>query len=157
MTTVELTRFRVEPGRAEPVAILFVSILHFITDGDDPYGTVARFRDAAAPGSFMVVSHVTSQNDPRLAAAVQRLYHARAADGKARSRDEIAGFFGRWEMTEPGLVYMPQWRPDPADDVPACPEQFWFLGGVARKPVCSSLQEFDGLADEGGGFGGAQR
>ncbi len=120
---------------AEPVAVLFVSILHFLTDGDDPCGTVACFRDAAAPGSFMVVSHVTSENDPRLAAAVQRLYNARAADGKARSRDEIADFFGGWEMTEPGLVYVPQWRPDPADDVPACPEQFWFVGGVARRPV----------------------
>jgi hypothetical protein len=124
---------------AEPAAMLFVSILHFLTEDDDPYGTVARFRDAAAPGSFMVVSHVTSQNDPRLAEAVQRLYTARAADGKARSRDEIAGFFGGWEMTEPGLVYVPQWRPDPPDDVPPRPEQFWFLGGVACKPRVSLL------------------
>jgi len=119
---------------AEPVAILFVSILHFLTGDDDPYGIVARFRGTAAPGSFMVVSHVSSQGNPRLAAAVQRLYTARAADGQPRSREEISGFFGGWDMAEPGLVYVPQWRPDPSDGVPQHSEQFWFLGGVARKP-----------------------
>lgn len=29
-----------------------------------------------------------------------------------RSRDEIARFFDGYEMVEPGLVAMPEWRPD---------------------------------------------
>jgi hypothetical protein len=111
-----------------------VSILHFLTDDDDPRGIVARIREAAAPGSYMVVSHVTGQDNPRLAAAVRRLYTARAADGQARSREEITRFFGDWELVEPGLVYAPRWRPVTPSEVPAHPDQFWFLSGVARKP-----------------------
>jgi hypothetical protein len=34
---------------------------------------------------------------------------------------------------EPGLVYIPEWRPDAPGDVPSDPSKFWFLAGVARK------------------------
>ena len=118
----------------EPVGLILVAVLHFITDAQDPYGIVARLRDAAAPGSYLVVSHVTNQDNPGLAVAAERVYNARAADGQARSYAEILKFFGSWELTEPGLVYAPLWQPDSPEDVPRHPEQFWFLAGVARKP-----------------------
>ena len=70
-----------------------------------------------------------------LAAAAERIYNSRTADGQARSREQIAGFFGDWELAEPGLVYAPQWRPSSPGDVPDHPERFWFLAGVARKGV----------------------
>jgi len=52
-----------------PLAILFVSVLHFISDADDPHGIVSRFIDAAAPGSYLVLSHVTTDPSPQTAAA----------------------------------------------------------------------------------------
>ena len=118
----------------EPIAVLFISVLHFLTDSADPFGIVSRFREAVAPGSYLVVSHVTNEADPQLAAAAEGVYTRRAADGKARSRDEILAFFGEWDMLEPGLVYVPLWRPDSQADVPTHPERFWFLAGAARKP-----------------------
>ncbi|MCP9948589.1 SAM-dependent methyltransferase [Actinomadura madurae] len=36
---------------SEPVALLLVSVLHFVADEDDPGALVARYRDALAPGS----------------------------------------------------------------------------------------------------------
>jgi SAM-dependent methyltransferase len=117
----------------EPVAIMLVAILHFVLDAGEPYRLVQRLRDAAAPGSYLVLSHATSQDNEALAAAAERIYNSRAADGQARSREQIAGFFGSWELAEPGLVYSPQWRPGPEDYVPDHPERFWFLAGVARK------------------------
>ena len=93
-----------------------------------------HLRAAAAPGSYLVVSHATSEGNPRLAAAAEKMYNAGAADGQARSQAEILRFFGDWELAEPGLVYAPLWRPGPPADVPAHPEQFWFLAGMARKP-----------------------
>ncbi|NEE12931.1 hypothetical protein G3M58_41565, partial [Streptomyces sp. SID7499] len=51
-----------------------------------------------------------------------------------RSREEIGQFFEGYEMVEPGLVSMPEWRPD----TPQAPEQedpyaFSGFGGVGRK------------------------
>lgn len=119
----------------EPVGLVLVAILHFVMDADDPHGVVTRLRNAAAPGSYLVVSHVTGQGNPELTAAAERIYNNRGADGQARSRSDIAAFFGGWEMTEPGLVYAPLWRPDRPEDVPPNPGQFWFLAGAARKPA----------------------
>ena len=118
---------------SEPVAIMLVAILHFVLDADDPYRIVRRLRDAAAPGSYLVLSHATSHGNEALAAAAERIYNSRAADGQARSREQITGFFGGWELAEPGLVYAPQWRPGSPDDVPDDPGKYWFLVGVARK------------------------
>jgi hypothetical protein len=119
---------------SQPVALMFVASLHFVLDGDDPHGIVARFRAAAVPGSFLVISHVAGETAPKLTSAVQSAYNERGADGQARSPEEIARFFGEWQLTEPGLVYAPAWRPDRPQDVPAHPEQFWFLAGTAVRP-----------------------
>lgn len=116
-----------------PVAIMLVAILHFVLDADEPYRIVKRLRDAAVPGSYLVLSHATSQDNHALAAAAERIYNTRAADGQARSRQQITGFFSDWELADPGLVYAPQWRPDSPDDVPSDPAKYWFLAGVARK------------------------
>ena len=123
----------------EPVAIMLVAILHFVLGAGEPYRIVQRLRDTAAPGSYLVVSHATSQGNEALAAAAERIYNSRAADGQARSREQIAGFFGDWELAEPGLVYSPQWRPGSPDDVPDHPEKYWFLAGVARKEAPSRM------------------
>ena len=116
----------------EPVAIMLVAILHFVLNAGKPSRLVQRLRDAAAPGSYLVLSHASSQDNEALAAAAERIYNSRAADGQARSREQIAGFFGDWELAEPGLVFSPQWRPGSPDDVPgSSPEKYWFLAGVA--------------------------
>lgn len=119
---------------SKPTAIMLAAILHFVTDADDPYGIVSHLRDTAAPGSYLALSHATSQDNHTLAAAAERIYNSRAADGQARSREQITGFFGDWELTDPGLVYAPQWQPDPPDVLDR-PERLWFLAGVARKPM----------------------
>ena len=93
-----------------------------------------HLRAAAAPGSYLVVSHATNEGNPRLAAAAEKMYNAGAADGQARSRAEILRFFGDWELAEPGLVTPRCGGPARQRTCPANPEQFWFLAGLARKP-----------------------
>jgi len=51
-----------------------------------------------------------------------------------RSRAEIQRFFDGFELVDPGLVYVPLWRPDSPADVPGDPGQFGCLVGVGRKP-----------------------
>src|SRR5258708_4919316 len=43
-----------------PVAVLAVAVLHFISDADEPGEILAAFRSPMAPGSYLVLSHATS-------------------------------------------------------------------------------------------------
>ncbi|GGL19117.1 hypothetical protein Sme01_36230 [Sphaerisporangium melleum] len=113
----------------EPVAVLLCGILHFIPDHDDPYGIVATLVHAMAPGSYLVVSHAERHRDLTPATGA---YDRASSPVVLRSLVEIAGFLNGLEWVEPGVVYLPLWRPDrpmPTDRlrVPA-------YGGVGRKP-----------------------
>jgi SAM-dependent methyltransferase len=117
----------------EPVGLLLVAVLHFIDDADDPWQIVATLRDALAPGSFLVVSHATTDDRPDLARAVERVYNGSVAGSwQFRSGEQIKRFFDGFDLVDPGLVPAYQWRPDPDASVPA---GLWgLLGGVGRKP-----------------------
>jgi hypothetical protein len=117
---------------SEPLAILFVAVLHFVGD-PDAGAAVARFTGAAAPGSYLVLSHITGDPDPEAAAAFTAVYAGTANPNTLRSREEILGFFDGLEMLEPGLVPVQQWRPD--DPGAAHPRRAWMVGGVGRKPA----------------------
>jgi hypothetical protein len=117
-----------------PVAVLMITIMHFMTPEDDPAGLVAAYRDALPAGSWLALSHATDQDRPGTAAAVGQLYRSKATSPvTARSYDQIAGLFTGFEMADPGLVYVPLWRPGPGDDVPDKPSEFWVYAGVGRK------------------------
>ena len=97
---------------SRPVAVLFVAVLHFVRDDDDPYGIVGTFRDAMAPGSYLALSHVTTDGlSAELLARNEDVYERAASPSRPRSRDEIARFFDGLDLVEPGLVRPGQWRP----------------------------------------------
>ena len=115
----------------KPVGLTLIAILMLIADEDDPWGLVARLRDAMPSGSILAVTHPTADFNPE--AVGQAVAAARGAGMTlvARTREEVARFFGDWELLEPGLVPVPAWRPDaPVDD----PEATYYWAGVARKP-----------------------
>jgi SAM-dependent methyltransferase len=119
---------------SEPAGLLLLAVLHFIADAEDPWRILATLRDALAPGSYLVLSHGTNENDPELARAAEKLYNRTASSpAQARSRAEILRLFDGFTLVDPGLVYVPLWRPDSPGDVPAEPSRFANLVGVARK------------------------
>jgi hypothetical protein len=118
-----------------PLAILLIAILHFLADDDGPYEIVARLRDALPPGSYLAVSHVVSEVHPEALDTAQDVYRSflkRTGDAR-RTREDVLGFFGDLELVDPGLVYVGEWRPDPAGTALDA-ERAWIVGGVARKP-----------------------
>jgi len=118
----------------QPVGLLLVAVLHCIGDAEDPWEIVATLRDALAPGSYIVLSHATNESKPEVVQAAEKVYHRSApSEGRARSRAEIQRFFDGCDLLDPGLTYVPQWRPDSPADVPDDPGTLWFLVGVARK------------------------
>lgn len=116
---------------SEPVGVLMVTVLHFVPDSDDPAGVVRRFARGVVPGSYLAVSHATHQAAPEAAAQVQDLYKTTTASAHTRTSAEIARFFDGYELVEPGLVYLPLWRPDGGP--PQHPERAWFYAGVGRR------------------------
>lgn len=117
-----------------PVAVLLVAILHFVEDADDPYRAVAELRDALAPGSMLVVTHASFEGIPlprEQAEGTVDVYKDIRNPLIMRTRDEIARFFEGYDMVEPGLVPMPNWRPDTASE-DEDPYSFSGFGGVGR-------------------------
>ncbi|MGW3664335.1 SAM-dependent methyltransferase [Streptomyces sp. NPDC005141] len=117
-----------------PVALLLVAILHFVEDADDPYRAVAELRDALAPGSLLVVTHASFEGIPlpkEQAEGTVDVYKNIRNPLIMRTREEIARFFEGYDMVEPGLVPMPNWRPDTAPE-DEDPYSFSGFGGVGR-------------------------
>ncbi|GAA3463079.1 SAM-dependent methyltransferase [Saccharothrix longispora] len=121
---------------SEPVALLMVGVLLFISDDDRPGELVATYRDRLAPGSLLAISHIADEHaPPALRAEVARLVDAYAAADElvfVRTHAEVLEWFGDdASLVDPGLVFLPDWRPDtPAEhDSPA---RALGYGGVAR-------------------------
>ncbi|MFD7878986.1 SAM-dependent methyltransferase [Streptomyces sp. NPDC059766] len=113
----------------EPVALLLVAVVHFLTDAEQPGQIVATLRDALPVGSFLVLSHATGDFADRSEA--QAVYSKATATLNLRTRTEVERFFDGFELLEPGLAQVPFWRPDTPP--PARSHEIGFYGGVARK------------------------
>jgi hypothetical protein len=68
---------------------------------------------------------------------VQNVYKRQTTTQVAmRTRSEITRFFDGLELVEPGVVWLPQWRPAPDDPVDLLdrPDMSTGLCGIAYKP-----------------------
>jgi hypothetical protein len=115
----------------EPVAVLVVAVLHFLEDRDNPWEAVNAFKARMAPGSYLVLSHITGDDTPadviRQAAEV---YQNASAPGIARPRAQIARFFDGLDMVTPGLADPAGWR---RPHLERKPRPVLFYAGVGRK------------------------
>jgi len=103
---------------SRPVAVLMVAVLHFVSAADDPADVINAYREATVPGSYLVVSHATSQYHPERIEKAEEIYD-RASHGMTfRDRAEILGLMPGYELVPPGLVDLIHWRPDAHDTRP---------------------------------------
>ena len=96
----------------QPVALLLVAILHFITDQENPARILAVFRDKLPAGSYLALSHATADLRPGAAQQAAAVYDQATSPVTLRTRAQVAAFFDGWDLVEPGLVQVPLWRPD---------------------------------------------
>jgi len=85
---------------------------------------------AAAPGSFLCVSHPASDLDPAATGAANRYNALAGQPTRLRDRADVARFFDGLELVEPGVVPLPQWRP-PCEIEAQAYAAPW--GGLAQK------------------------
>jgi hypothetical protein len=116
---------------AQPVAIMLIAVLHFISDEEDPYQIVDTLMGAVPSGSYLALSHTASDIFPEevagFASAMNRSITQKVTP---RDREQVAGFFRGHALIDPGVVQISKWRPrsEMEGDAPAA---MW--GGIARK------------------------
>ena len=116
---------------SQPIAIMLMAIVHLIPDEDDPYGIVAKLVSAVPSGSYLAMSHIASDMTPAISDAGQRVSQFIHQQQTYRSHAEVLRFFDGLELVEPGLVRVPEWRPDSELEAKS-PAVLW--GGVGCKP-----------------------
>jgi DNA-binding SARP family transcriptional activator len=116
-----------------PVGLLLTAILHFIPDEDDPAALVSRLAEPLPSGSFVVISHGWSHgmnpDDNEQSMSVWRRSNSAIF---SRTPEQVARFFGDFELIDPGVVWISQWRPDETALAHTEPS-LYLLGGVGRK------------------------
>ena len=118
----------------EPVAVMMLGILNFVLDSAEAEVTVNHLMEAVPSGSYLVISHPTTELGGEANAEAMRFWNEHAKPPiTARTGAEIVRFFTGLELVEPGLVPCSQWRPDPVDSGQAAPTVPLYAG-VARKP-----------------------
>jgi hypothetical protein len=114
-------RRRLDPR--QPVGLLLVSVLHFVTDDAEASDVLARWTAALTPGGYLVLSHAAAEAFDHLC--------------MSRNRAQVERLFDGLELVDPGVVRLGEWRPDPdepaelADGAGGGGHGSW--AGVARK------------------------
>jgi S-adenosyl methyltransferase len=119
---------------SRPIAVLIFGVLHFYADEEDPFGAVATFREALAPGGYLALSHVVFDARPATAAPIVEIYQRifnRKGD-PSRHREDLFPFFDGLELADPGLVDIREWRTGTVVSGPTA-EFVFMAGGVGLK------------------------
>jgi len=119
---------------SKPVAVMFLMILQYIPDADDPWRIVREIMDATPSGSYLAHSDTALDvsADANVAASADRLNERMPTNQHLRTTQQLAAYYAGLEMVEPGLVQLPKWRPDDEDPDPSLILSAYC--GLARKP-----------------------
>lgn len=128
----EQTRWTLDFDR--PIGLILCAVLHFVPDEDEPGRVVDTLIDALPSGSYVVASHATAEYSPAAALGACRAYKRGGVRGVVRTADELADLvFRRLALVAPGVVVIPEWRPNASGLLPP-PSEVGINGAVGRKP-----------------------
>jgi hypothetical protein len=114
----------------EPVAVLAFAVLHFVLDDAEVRQLVGTYRDHTVPGSWLAISHVRAENSPAVLQGVEE-YRRTSLPAKVRGGDEVTALFAGYDVVEPGVVAVSDWRPDHDGEPDGLPSVL--VGGLGRR------------------------
>lgn len=119
----------------EPVAVLMIALLHFVSDEEDPWDVVGGYRDHLSPGSFLAISHAGYEADEETEASRQarKIYNRDVTRMTFRDATEIRRLFDGFELVDPGVVRVPAWHPESPADVEESGRGFPGFAALGRK------------------------
>jgi hypothetical protein len=116
---------------SQPVAVMLISILHFVDSPDATRAIVNSLLSAMPPGSGFAISHPASDIDAeQMAEMIRRINQELPDKTTLRGRDEVEQLFDGYELLPPGVVRAAEWRPAVEADT-ELPSAVW--GGVGVK------------------------
>ncbi|HZB29379.1 MAG TPA: SAM-dependent methyltransferase [Streptosporangiaceae bacterium] len=116
---------------------MLIAVAQFVADDERPHDHVARLTGALAPGSYLAMSHPTTDflpapNATDVKAAAKRESERSKGSIRLRNRAEFARFFAAMDIVDPGITALPDWRNDtPPDERPSAADVSIY-GAVAR-------------------------
>ncbi|WP_216901640.1 SAM-dependent methyltransferase [Nocardia alni] len=113
---------------AEPVALSLIAIGHFVP-GERIYEIVDTLLAPLARGSFLVMTHLTTDFDPEMVEGTVAAYRGSGIEMQARTHDGVARFFDGLEVLDPGIVAIEKWYPGGVEPAPE--------PGVSRLPTAA--------------------
>ncbi|HEY8201523.1 MAG TPA: SAM-dependent methyltransferase [Actinomycetota bacterium] len=131
---------------SQPLAVLFLSVVHHVSDADDPRRVLRTIIDQAVPGSYLCLSQVVCDDPARGAEMTARIV-ASGIPWHTRTPAELNAYLDGLEPVGE-RVNLAEWRPDP-DQPPLAPvdpkltpylgatklnRNIYEYGGVLRKP-----------------------
>lgn len=112
----------------EPVAITLISVLHHVMDDENPAGIVAALRDRLAPGSYLAITHGSSDSDPAILQVLAGTNNT-PAQVCFRSTTQVEAFLDGLDLLQPGVVPVQQWLRSDLPDT-----RMVMLAAIGRKP-----------------------
>jgi hypothetical protein len=129
--------------------VLLLAVLHF--DIDDPVGIVAALTSKLPVGSFVVISHLTSDFAPGPVAAGVAAYNALVPTALSpRSHIQVSALFGELPLVPPGVVPLTEWRPTHGEPSPTHADIYAgvaYIPGRSRRLSPARIQATDERGD----------
>ncbi|MDP4511748.1 SAM-dependent methyltransferase [Nonomuraea turcica] len=118
----------------KPIVVLLGAVVHFMTD-EEASALMSGLRACLAPGSIVVLTHVTSEGvEPEVVAAGKATYKKRhGVDIYVRTREEIASFADGFVIRAPGIGRTIDFMPEEDSRAPVR-EAPHFLMWMAERP-----------------------
>jgi S-adenosyl methyltransferase len=116
---------------SKPAAVMLFGVLHFFAESEGPYALIAKLMGRLAPGSYLALSHLARDvHGEALTETFNRLNQQMSESVVLRTRDEVRRLFESLALVDPGVVQLPQWKPDTKAQTT---QQLPMWVGVARK------------------------
>lgn len=119
---------------SEPVGVLLVAVLHFVPETDNPGGVLRRLYEATVPGSYLALTHGVRTGRGDVDEGLRTVLGQSAQPPVGRDVAGVRRLFDGWDLVEPGLVLLPEWRPDHEETSIPTPLDSAAYGGVAVHP-----------------------
>jgi hypothetical protein len=127
----------------EPLAVLFLSVGHHLLDASDPRAVLHGVIERAVPGSYLAFSQVVC-DDPERGARFEESINAAGIPWRSRTPAEVDELLAGFELVEPGLVNVVDWRPtDIQPPLAPVPPEIARYEGASR--VDPSIYEYGGV------------
>ena len=119
---------------SEPVAVILFLVVHYVADDDEAHAIMAYLRDSVVSGSYLAMTHLSPL--PGLEDEMERfrkLFDETPTPSVFRSYEQIADLLTGLDVVEPGIVRIPDWRPEPDSEADPMAGAIDFAA-VARRP-----------------------